>query len=236
MRRVARIGLVGLAAVAGLAFAEPPKNQPADKHQPGHTQPAGQPEMKLPPGWTEADMQACAEAGTPGEMHAFLAKGVGTWTGKTKMWMAPDTEAMESSATCTITPVMDGRYFKNEMSGEMPGMGPYSGFGLVGYDNVEQKFQSTWIDNHSTGIMYGKGELSSDGKTLTWQYKFNCPMTKQATTMREIETFTGKDSRKWEMWGTDPKSGKEFKMMEMTMNRTGGAPTTPASSTTPGKH
>ena len=42
---------------------------------------------------------------------------------------------------------MDGRYLKSEMAGEMPGMGPYSGLGLIGFDNISKKFVATWADN-----------------------------------------------------------------------------------------
>src|SRR4051812_44509940 len=69
---------------------------------------ADQHEMTLPPGWTMEDMQACTVAGTPGKMHEYLADGVGTWTGKSKMWMAPGTEAMTSQCTSKITSILDG--------------------------------------------------------------------------------------------------------------------------------
>src|SRR5688572_30124881 len=44
---------------------------------------------QLPPGMTEADMRACAEAGTPGPQHQRLAENVGVWQGKSTMWMTP---------------------------------------------------------------------------------------------------------------------------------------------------
>jgi hypothetical protein len=181
--------------------------------------PAETAEMKLPPGWTEADMQACILAGTPGKMQAHLVKGEGEWTGKSKMWMVPDAEPMESECTSTITSMMDGRFVKCEMKGDMPGMGPYHGVGVFGFDNVSQKFVSSWLDNHSTGIMNGTGELSEDGKTLTWKYTYNCPVNKKPATLREIETITGPDTKTLEMYGSDPKSGKEFKMMLIEFTR-----------------
>lgn len=223
MRRMAVLGIVGLAVAASFSFAEPPKdkaNQPGHKNQPA----AGEPGMQLPPGWTEADVQACMEAGTPGEMQKVLAEGAGTWKGQQKMWMAPGAEPMTSEVTMTITPIMEGRYVKCEYQGEMPGMGPFHGIGVSGYDNVARTFQGTWIDNHSTGIMTGKGELSSDNKTLTWTYEYTCPITQKPTKMREIDKVTGKDTRTMEMHGVDPKSGKEFKMMEISFTRTGAAP------------
>src|SRR6478672_8484168 len=85
---------------------------------------SGQPEFKLPPGWTMDDMKACMAAGTPGKMHEFLTKDAGEWTGKCQMWMGPGSEPMSSECTSTIEPIMDGRYVMAHMKGEMPGMGP----------------------------------------------------------------------------------------------------------------
>ncbi len=202
--------VAGLVAVGSSAFADAPKDAKATEKQP---------EMKLPPGWTQEDMQVCILAGSPGKNHEHLAKEVGAWQGKSTMWMAPGAEPVKSECTTTLTPVMDGRYIKCEMEGEMPGMGPYSGMGLYGYDNVSQKFVSTWIDNMSTGIINGTGELSSDGKTLVWNSTVNCPMTKKPTALREIETITGENTKTLEMHSTDPKSGKEFKMMSIELTK-----------------
>jgi hypothetical protein len=134
--------------------------------------------------------------------------------------MAPDTEPMTSECTSKVTKVMDGRFTQMEVSGDMPGMGPYKGIGLYGYDNVAKKFVSTWIDSCGTGIMRGEGELSPDGKTLTWNYTYNCPLQKGPAVMREIETRPDANTRKLEMYGKEPKSGKEFKMMVIELKRT----------------
>ena len=200
---------LGVVIAGSIAIADAPASKDAKA-----------PEKKLPPGWTEADMQACMIAGTPGKQHELLAKGAGEWEGNCKMWMPPgDGEPMKSTVTSTATPVLDGRFLKVEVKGEMPGMGPYNGHGLYGFDNVSQTFVSTWIDNHVTGIMYGKGELSSDGKTLTWKYNYNCPVTKKPAVIREVETITGPNTKTLESFGADPKSGKEFQMMRIELTR-----------------
>jgi hypothetical protein len=201
-----------VAVVASIAIAETAK-----------TEPGSEPEFKLPPGWTVEDMQACMLAGTPGDAHKHLAKGVGTWHGKNTMWMAPDTEPMTSECTSTVTSIMDGRFTKCEWSGEMPGMGPYNGFGITGFDNVSQKYVSIWIDNHGTGMMQGEGELSASGKTTTIEYKHNCPITKKPTVMRSVETITGPNTKTLEMFATDPKSGKEYKMMRVELTTKEGS-------------
>jgi hypothetical protein len=202
-----------LAVVASLAIAETAKNQAGS-----------QPEFKLPPGWTMEDMEACMLAGTPGEEHKELAEAAGTWHGKVTMWMAPDTEPMPSSeCTTKITPIMDGRYTKCEWTGEMPGMGPYNGLGIYGFDNVMKKYVAIWFDNHSTGIMQGEGERSANGKVLTLTYTHSCPITKKAAQIRSVETVTGPNTKTLEMFATEPKSGKEYKMMRAELTKKDGA-------------
>ena len=81
-------------------------------------------EMQLPPGWTAEDMQAIMAAGTPGKMHQHLAQDAGKWRGKTTMWMFAGAEPTTSQCSFTILPMMDGRFFKIEMAGEMPAWEP----------------------------------------------------------------------------------------------------------------
>jgi hypothetical protein len=200
----------GLAAVIGsLAIADSSKDQAS----------AEQPQMQLPPGWTEDDMKDVMIATTPGKKHEFLNKSVGVWRGANTMWMYPDAEPMTNDSTITVTSILGGRFTKMDMAGEIPGMGPYVGQAIFGYDKVSKKFVSTWIDNHSTSIASGIGELSADGKTLVWDYTYNCPITKKPSVMREFERITGPNSRRLEMFGADPKTGKEFKMMSIELER-----------------
>jgi hypothetical protein len=209
-------GLILLTAVgASLALAQSGKED-----KPGSGGGAAQSEMPLPPGWTAEDMKACTAAGIPGKMHEQLAKRVGTWTGQALMWMGPgNAEPVKSECTWTVTSLMDGRYLKCEMSSNLPGMGPFEGTGLTGYDNVAQRFVGAWIDNHSTGIMNGVGEVTPDGKLFTWVYGYTCPITKKPTTLRQVETVTGPDSLTFEMFGKDPKSGTEFKAMHIDFKK-----------------
>src|SRR5262245_29204367 len=90
-------GLLGLAALAGCRSTDTQEAsiRSADAQAVEATAPQ---EGGLPPGMTEEDMkmmQACIEAGTPGEMHAFLAAGSGAWSGECTMWMAPGTDPMK---------------------------------------------------------------------------------------------------------------------------------------------
>lgn len=213
MQRTQTLSIVCVAAglvVGSLAIAEP-KSQ--DKAAPSAS------EMQLPPGWTPEDMQKVIKASTPSKMHQFLLEGVGEWKGKTTMWMLPDSEPVTSDCRMKISPFMDGRYIKVEIDGDMGGMGPYKGFGIYGYDNVTEQFVSVWVDNHSTGIMNGTGKRSADGKTITWTHNYHCPLTDKPSALREVSTSTGEKTRVMEMFGVDPKTGKEFKMMRIEFTR-----------------
>jgi hypothetical protein len=223
-RYVAVLVAVAGLLVSGIAIADPAKNAKSDAKKGTDAKgsaatDSAELEFKLPPGWTKADMEACMLAGTPGKSQQRLVAEAGEWAGKTTMWMMPDSPPVTSECSATITPIMDGRFTLTEMNGEMPGMGPYIGQGLQGYDNVSQKFVSTWIDNHSTGIMNGEGKLSADGKTLTWTFTFNCPLTQKPATMRQVETLTGSKTKTLIMYNTDPKSGKEYKMMNVELTK-----------------
>ena len=66
------------------------------------------------------------------------------------------------------------------MKGEMPGMGPYHGLAVHGYDNIAKKFVCHLDRQHSTSMAQGEGELSKDGKTITWTFTCNCPLHEEA--------------------------------------------------------
>lgn len=196
-------------AIGGITIAQS-ANDPA---------PAAAQEMKLPAGWTEADMQKMISAGTPGKMHEHLMKSAGNWQGKCTMWMTPGSDPITTDCTYVAKPIMDGRYLQVEMTGEIPGMGAYRGMGIYGYSNAEQKFVANWIDNMNTGIVAGEGELSSDGKSTTWSSTYHCPITDKPAKLREIDTLTGPSTKTLETHGSDPKTGVEYKMMSIELMR-----------------
>lgn len=180
--------------------------------------------MPLPEGMTAEDMQAWFAAGTPGEHHQRLAQDVGEWKGKTTIWMGPNSEPLHGENRCTVTSLIEGRFIRVTMQGDMPCGGPHYAEGIYGYDNVSGQFVSAWIDNCTTGILQGKGELSHDGRTMTWNYMFNCPIRKKPTPMREVETHTGPDSKTLDVYGSDPKTGNEYRMMRIEYQRISHTP------------
>ena len=228
MRSSTIVGAALCCTLAGaIAFAQDTKSsKPATQSTaptasaPAAANQGGLPEgFELPPGMTEEEFAQCMSTCQPAEMHEWLSADAGSWTGKCTTWMSPDAKPEQTECTLTVTPTMGGRFFQSQINAIWPGMGPYEGFCITGYDNVSGQFQSTWCDSCGTGMAIGTGELSSDKTTLTLNYTFNCPMKKGPVNMREVFTRTGPNTTTMELWFPAQDTGKEFKMMEVAYTR-----------------
>jgi len=165
------------------------------------------------------EMKAMMDYGTPGEMHKMLAASNGTWNGDVTMWHHEGAPAQKSTSTAVNTMIMGGRYQSSKHTGNMMGM-PFEGQSITAYDNAKKKFVSTWIDNFGTGIMMMEGNWDNATKTMTMSGSMPdvCRPGKECT-MREVFTMVDDNTQKMEMYGPDPKTGKEFKTMEIVMTR-----------------
>jgi len=195
---IALLSLSCLAVGAGAWAAEPSK-------------PAGAPPM-------DEMMAMMAKAATPGQPHKLLARYVGDWTYTQKMWMAPGQPPAETSGTMHAEPKMDGRYVEHTWKGNFMGA-PFEGRGTEGYDNVSKQYVSVWIDNMGTGLSNSTGTCDDAGKKCTYNATMNDPMSGGPTTMRSVITWADGDNFTNEMYGKDPASGQEMKMMEITAKR-----------------
>jgi len=165
----------------------------------------------------KAMMDAMVKAGTPGANHELLASVTGDWTFKSRMWMKPDAPPMESTGTVNYAPLYGGRYVEGHYKGDMMGS-PFEGRGLMGYDNVTRKFQTTWADNMSTMIVFMTGDYDPATKTLTYTGTMD-DMMKPGTKVgvRQVVRLASNDSHVMEWYET--RDGKEAKMMEITYTR-----------------
>jgi hypothetical protein len=173
--------------------------------------------------WAPVDsatmMKNMMEYGTPGPMHQMLASWSGTWNGESTMWEYDGATPLKSTGTAVSTMIMEGKYQTSTHSGNMMGM-PFEGMSIMGYDNATKQFTSTWVDNWSTGIMTMSGPWDASSKTLSMTGKMpdiNRPGKECA--FREVFKVIDDNNQVMEMYGPDPKTGKEFKMMEMKMTR-----------------
>ena len=178
--------------------------------QTGNQQPQMTPEQK-------AEMEAYMKAGTPGAPHQAMASSAGSYNLKIKSWHEPGAPAMEDVGTATRTMTLGGRVLVEEVSSSMMGT-PFTGHGMRGYDNVNGKYWSTWIDSMSTGLMVSEGACDTQGKTCTFTGSWNDPVKKGLVKARMTTRWSSPTTEIFEMYGPG-KDGKEMKMMEITYTK-----------------
>jgi hypothetical protein len=152
----------------------------------------------------------------PGEMHKLLTQAEGDWHEEIVFWMAPKTDPTKAESECSNSMIMGGRYQESIHKGDMMGM-PFEGKGLMGFDNIKKVFQSTWIDNMGTGIVFLEGPYDPKSKSITLTGKIVDPMTGTIDKVRQVMTFIDEKTQKLEMFST--KEGKEFKSMEINLSK-----------------
>jgi hypothetical protein len=161
-------------------------------------------------------MKAWESFMTPGDMHKWLAKWDGTWTGEVSSYMSQDGEPMKSTATMTNKMIMNGLYQMSDYSGNMMGQ-PFQGHGILAYDNAKKEFVNTWIDNMGSGIVVMRGTLDTTNNTLAIKGTQTDPVTGKDAMIREEVRFIDDNTQSFTMWGE--MNGKEHKFMEATFKR-----------------
>ena len=178
--------------------------------QTGNQQPQMTPEQK-------AEMEAYMKAGTPGAPHQVLASSAGNYDMKVKSWHDPAGIAMEDTGTAKRSMMLGGRVLFEEVSSTRMGA-PFTGHGMMGYDNVTGKYWSTWNDSMMTGLMVSEGTCDAQGKTCTFTGHWNDPVKKTPVKARMTTRWTSPTTQIFEMYGPG-KNGKEMKMMEITYTK-----------------
>ena len=130
--------------------------------------------------------------------------------------MEPGGPPMEEAGTATRAMALDGRVRVESVSSKMMGA-PFTGHGMLGYDNVTGKYWSTWNDSMSTGLMVSEGTCD-DSRACTFTGSWNDPVKKGPVTARMTTRWTSPTTEVFEMYGPG-RDGKEMKMMEMTYTK-----------------
>jgi hypothetical protein len=95
---------------------------------------------------------------------------------------------------------------------------PFEGLGLMGYDNTSGRFQTSWVDNMGTMIMYMTGQYDPAAKSITYTGQMD-DIVKPGTkvNVRQVIRLVSHDSHVMEWYET--RDGKEAKIMEITYSR-----------------
>ncbi|QDU77629.1 hypothetical protein Pan97_47010 [Bremerella volcania] len=131
-----------------------------------------------------------AKLGAPGKPHEHLQAMVGKY--KTiSNWIVPgENEESVDEGTAEFKSILGGRFvtqqFKSTYNGE-----PMEGFGILGYDNAEQKFVGIWIDNMSTHILHTEGKLDDKTGVMTETGTCSSPIGTMNFKMTTVPTDDG---------------------------------------------
>lgn len=158
---------------------------------------------------------------TPGEFHEMLARSNGTWMGKAIMWFSPDAQPVDGGTSMlTNKMAMGGLYQISEIKGNR-GMGkPWTGLRITGYDNERKVFTRAMIgDGVSAGGVAMEGTWDEATKSITMPFRQLDPSTGKEHYLKEVYKIIDENTEVLEIYGTDPKTKKEFKLLNVNWTR-----------------
>ncbi|MFN0132249.1 MAG: DUF1579 domain-containing protein [Phycisphaerales bacterium] len=210
------MAVLAVAMMAGGAFAQDSKPAPSKATQPTTKPSSVKPDAAMPP--MDPMMEAWMKAGTPGPEHAQFKMMEGTWDAVSKMYdpANPTATPTESKATMVNKLAFGGRFLMHDYSGDFMGM-PFNGVGSFGFNNVTKKYEGTWMDSMSTGVMFMTGAYNEATKTYTLTGEIDSPMGGKMK-QRQIIKIVDANKHTLEMFTTEP-GKEECKCMEITYTR-----------------
>ncbi|MCH7870636.1 MAG: DUF1579 domain-containing protein, partial [Planctomycetes bacterium] len=121
------------------------------------------------------EAQAWEKAAAPNENHRRLNYAVGKWNCTVKMWEPGAEQPGVSKGTDVSKWILGNRFLATEFEGSYMGQ-QFSGRGIGGYDNINQRYFNVWVDTMSTGPTTETGTYDESAKTFTFTGEFNSPM------------------------------------------------------------
>jgi hypothetical protein len=156
-------------------------------------------------------MEAYMKAMAVTENHSRLKFFVGSWDVSSTMWSFPGTPPTTSQNSGQVTSIMGGRFIMMKFSGTIMGQ-PFEGIQIVGYDNMQKKYVTFWIDSSSTAFFLLSGTYDAAKNTWMDTGQWADPMG-GTTPVRGVTQILGPDEYIYEMYMGMP-DGKEFKSLE----------------------
>lgn len=214
---------IALAALGCAATAIVPA---APRQEPAAPPPVAPPEL---PGDGSAEpepepIDPWQAAAAVGEHHAHLAAFVGEWEVASRFWPAPDADPVASAGRASNRLILGGRFVQLEYEGAFAGEGgtpvPFSGVGLIGYDNLEQWHVALWMDTRTTAVLAQQGVCDAEGGRLTLTGTFTDPASGERRTTRAEYRFEGPERYVLDLYRPDA-DGREYRALELVHGRRG---------------
>jgi hypothetical protein len=160
-------------------------------------------------------MEAYMKMGAVTENHEFLKKYIGQWDAQVKGWMAPGQPPTVSNGSFQAEMRLGGRFLLMNFKGEMFGQ-PFEGLQINGYDNMQQKYITLWIDNSSTFFFTTTGTRREN--VISESGLWPDPLTGSQAPVKAKTTWVNADEYVYEQFMVMPDKS-EFKSMEMRCKR-----------------
>jgi hypothetical protein len=176
----------------------------------------GQPEGEEPS--MEDMMKMMQEASAPSDRIKTLEPLIGTFDVEAKFWMDPNAEPMTSTGKSDNQWLLDGRFVGQHYTGNFMGM-DFEGFGALAFHKETEQYESVWMDNFGTGIMWQTGQPGSDPKSVTVEGEYTSAMGVQK--MRNVTKIISNDKHTMEFWEPTGENGEFVKTGVLTYTRAG---------------
>jgi len=162
--------------------------------------------------------EAMRKSATPGPFHKKLEPLVGSWTWTSKFWFDPSKSPKEGTGTSERKWILGNRFVAEDVASKEVFGGPFQGFGLMGYDNIQKKYVTVWTDSLTTAISNSIGTVDESGKLFTFHNEVSDPLSGQKIKGRDVVKIIDDNKHTMEMYKVGP-DGKEVKAMEITFTR-----------------
>ena len=142
--------------------------------------------------FNDGDSESFVTTDSTNHSTNFFNRFTGSWKGNAVLH-GFEGENQSSTINCTST-LTFGRYLTSTFNGEIMGQ-PFEAVQTWGFNTSTNAFETTWIDNNSTGITFNNGSANAEGTTFTIDGQIddgegNTTIQRSVTTFVDNNTFT----------------------------------------------
>lgn len=111
------------------------------------------------------DSEAWIKYMRPTPIQKMLKRYSGSLIERVLIWNINEERPTMIEGGATVNMVLGDRFMEIVHSGRYMAM-QYDGISTLSYDNVREKFTSTWVDNQGNTLMFAEGSFDANAKTI----------------------------------------------------------------------
>lgn len=138
----------------------------------------------------ESALGKVRETGKPGRHHELLEPLTGRWDVRIFYRLRPEASPERARGTAEYRWVLGKRFLRQTIDGK-GAAGAYEGEGLLGYDNVTNRYIGVFADSVNSSLTLSEGRVESNGRVFTFTVERSNALTGRREKVRarlEIET------------------------------------------------